>query len=156
TSADCLGNVIREGCASVVELAHGPTPPDARDPQRTWPEWPFLLRRYAVHGEGGMREFQVRTKRFSGRDGRVSALHATRVEVPDLAATGWRRTVEGEAIEMDVDMVLLAIGFAGVESADGLRAKLGVELSGRETIVAGAEGETAVPGVYAAGDCVRG
>ena len=45
--ADCLGNVIREGAVSVVEIAHGPTPPREREPLRTWPEWPTLMRSYA-------------------------------------------------------------------------------------------------------------
>ena len=73
TSADCLGNVIREGALSVVEIAHGPTPPREREPLRTWPEWPTLMRSYAAHEEGGEREWQVQTLALEGRDGHVAA-----------------------------------------------------------------------------------
>ena len=90
TSADCLGNVLREGCASVVEIAHGPTPPNERTPQRTWPEWPFLLRTYPAHEEGGEREWQLETYAIEGDAGRVQRLRARRVEFPGFAETGVR------------------------------------------------------------------
>ena len=90
TSADCLGNVLREGCASVVEIAHGPTPPSERNPQQTWPEWPFLLRTYPAHEEGGEREWQLATYALEGDAGRVQRLRARRVEFPGFAETGVR------------------------------------------------------------------
>jgi glutamate synthase (NADPH/NADH) small chain len=51
-------------------------------------------------------------------------------------------------------LVLVAIGFAGVED-DPVYRQLGVPLAAG-TVAAGPGGETGVPGVYAAGDCVRG
>jgi glutamate synthase (NADPH/NADH) small chain len=50
--------------------------------------------------------------------------------------------------------VLVAIGFAGVED-DPFYGRLGVDVTGG-TVAAGIGGETGVPGVFAAGDCVRG
>ena len=92
TGADCLGNALREGAASVTELAHGPTPPRERDPLRTWPEWPFLLRVYPAHKEGGEREWQVVDRRIRGRrPRRAAAGHARRV--PRFAERGERRPV---------------------------------------------------------------
>jgi glutamate synthase (NADPH) small chain len=158
TSADCLGNVLREGCASVVEIAHGPTPPSVRSPQRTWPEWPFLLRTYPAHEEGGEREWQLETYAIEGEDGRVRRLRARRVEFPGFAETGLRKPVPvpGGEVELDVDLVFVAIGFAGVETGDPLYGQLGVELSRRDTLPVDGTFATALPGVYAAGDCVRG
>src|SRR6476619_7529476 len=40
TSADCLGNALREGAAEVHEVGHGEMPPRQRHPQWTWPAWP--------------------------------------------------------------------------------------------------------------------
>jgi glutamate synthase (NADPH) small chain len=158
TSADCLGNVLREGCASVVEIAHGPTPPGQRDPQRTWPEWPFLLRTYPAHEEGGERQWQVETTALEGEDGRVRRLLARRVEFPGFAETGLRQPVPvaGGEVQLEIDLVLVAVGFTGVESDDPLYAQLGAELGPRQTVPVDESFATAVPGIYAAGDCVRG
>ena len=52
TSADCLGFATREGAASVQVLTHGPRPPEEPHPL-DWPDWPFVLRTYPAHEEGG-------------------------------------------------------------------------------------------------------
>jgi glutamate synthase (NADPH/NADH) small chain len=156
TSADCLGNVLREGCASVVEIAHGPTPPNERSPQRTWPEWPFLLRTYPAHEEGGEREWQLATVALEGDEGHVQRLRASRVEFPGFAETGIRRPVEIGEVVLEVDLVLVAIGFTGVDTGDPLYSQLGVELSARATVPVDASFATASQGLFAAGDCVRG
>src|ERR671917_98776 len=61
TSADCLGNSHREGCASVKVLTHGPKPPENPD-HLTWPDWPLILHTYPAHEEGGERGFSVAVK----------------------------------------------------------------------------------------------
>jgi len=158
TSADCLGNVLREGCASVVEIAHGPTPPNERNPQRTWPEWPFLLRTYPAHEEGGDREWQLETTAIEGDAGRVQRLRARRVEFPGFAETGLRKPVPVPAsdVTLAVALVLVAIGFTGTESDDPLYEQLGLELGARATVPVDSDFATPLPGVFAAGDCVRG
>jgi glutamate synthase (NADPH) small chain len=142
TGADCVGWAHRDGAASVVQLAHGKRPPETRDPVRTWPEWPWVLRTYPAHEEGGVREWLVETERLAGADGRVAELHGRRVDT-------------GEPFTIDADLVLLAIGFRGAEPSP-LLADLGIELGARGTIAARPGGATRVPGVFAAGDCVRG
>ena len=83
TSADCLGNAHREGCASVKVLTHGPRPPDTPD-HLTWPDWPFILHTYPAHEEGGERGFSVAVKGFSGSNGHVEKMHAVETErTPD-------------------------------------------------------------------------
>jgi glutamate synthase (NADPH) small chain len=156
TSADCLGNVLRESCASVVEIAHGPTPPAQRRPLKTWPEWPFVLRTYPAHEEGGEREWQLATYALEGDEGRVQRLRARRVEFPGFAETGVRTPVETGEVTLDVDLVLVAIGFTGVDTDDPIYAQLGLDLNPRATVPVDRSFATAAPGVYAAGDCVRG
>jgi glutamate synthase (NADPH/NADH) small chain len=156
TSADCLGNVIREGAISVVEIAHGPTPPREREPLRTWPEWPTLMRSYAAHEEGGERHWQVQTLALEGRDGHVAQLRAHRVDYPEWAESRSRRSVPVEDVLLEIDLVLLAIGFVGIEPGDGLAASLGVGVSARGTIQTDGGLGTGVENVFACGDCVRG
>jgi glutamate synthase (NADPH) small chain len=156
TSADCLGNVIREGAISVVEIAHGPTPPREREPLRTWPEWPTLMRSYAAHEEGGERQWQVQTLALEGSDGQIRSLRAHRVDYPDWAESRSRRSVPVEDVVLEIDLVLLAIGFVGIEPGDGLAASLGVGVSARGTIQTDGALATGVDNVFACGDCVRG
>ncbi len=158
TSADCLGNALREGATEVLEIAHGPTPPSERDPQRTWPEWPVVLRTYAAHHEGGEREWQFVTERLEGEDGRVRRLIGHRVDFPGYAETGVRQPVkvDGGEVVLDVDLVLLAIGFEGAEADDEAYRQAGVELGARGTVPVDARHATATPGVFACGDAVLG
>ena len=126
---------------------------------KTWPEWPFLLRTYPAHEEGGEREWQLATYALEGDDGRVQRLRARRVEFPGFAETGLRKPVPvpGGEVVLDVDLVFVAIGFTGVETGDPLYGQLGVELCARATRCPSTPSfATALDGVFAAGDCVRG
>ncbi len=157
TSADCLGNVIREGAIEVHEIAHGPTPPGEREPLKTWPEWPVVMRTYSAHQEGGTREWQFVTDRLEGEDGHVRRLVGHRVEFPGYAESGVRNPVpveDGEVV-LDVDLVLLAIGFTGTED-DAVFAQSGAVVGDRGTIDVDQWYATATPGVWACGDAVRG
>jgi glutamate synthase (NADPH/NADH) small chain len=158
TSADCLGCALREGATSVIEIAHGPQPPARRDPLRTWPEWPKLLRSYPAHGEGGDRRFAFVTTGLEGSNGQLQRLVGKRVEFAPTTPDEPRRAidVDGGRETLDVDLVLIAIGFTGPERADGLLDGLGVRFGSRGTVLAQPDGRTSVEGVYAAGDCVLG
>jgi glutamate synthase (NADPH/NADH) small chain len=66
------------------------------------------------------------------------------------------REVPGSEFELDADLVLLAMGFAGPVRA-GLLEGLGVELDPRGNVRADTRSfATSEPGVFAAGDCRRG
>jgi glutamate synthase (NADPH) small chain len=146
TSADCLGNALREGAASVHEIAHGPTPPRTREPLHTWPQWPALLRSYAAHQEGGERRWELEPIAFEGSEGRVMG-----VRVVPMAFTGrGPGRPAGDPVTLPADLVLLAVGFTGVER-DPLYEALGVRTTSGGTVPADAG-----PAVFAAGDCVRG
>jgi glutamate synthase (NADPH/NADH) small chain len=156
TSADCLGCALREGARTVTEIAHGPTPPAQRTPLRTWPDWPFLLRTYAAHQEGGTREWQCETTHLTGEEGTVRELHGRRLAFDGFDGVGARPDPRptGEHVTLPADLVLVAVGFTGVED-DPLYGQLGLHLRAG-TVSAGAGGETGIAGVHAAGDCVRG
>ena len=152
TGADCLGTAHRQGAASVTQLEILPRPPDARADSTPWPMWPLQFRTSSAHEEGGERLFSVNTECFLGDDeGRVRALRLTEVEFVE----GRFVPVEGTAVEIETDLVLLAMGFIGPERP-GLLDDLGVEIDGRGNVVRDAGWQTTVPGVFVCGDAGRG
>jgi glutamate synthase (NADPH/NADH) small chain len=64
--------------------------------------------------------------------------------------------VPGGDVTLDIDLVLVAVGFTGVESDDPLYGQLGFDLGERDTVPVDATYATTSDGVFAAGDCVRG
>jgi glutamate synthase (NADPH/NADH) small chain len=64
------------------------------------------------------------------------------------------REVPGTAEIVPADLVLLALGFTGPESA--LPRAFGCDLDPRGLVRTGEDKMTSVPGVFAAGDCARG
>ena len=156
TGADCLGTVHRQGALSVHQFELLPQPPGTRAASNPWPLWPLVLRTTSAHEEGGVRDYCISTKRFSGRNGRVEKLHAVRVEfVPAGNGRPQMREVPGSEFELGVDLVLLAMGFVGPEK-HGMLAQLRVALTERGTVAVDEHHMTSVPGVFAAGDMERG
>ncbi|TVT31052.1 glutamate synthase subunit beta, partial [Amycolatopsis rhizosphaerae] len=159
TGADCYGTATRQGALSVTQLDQYPMPPTTRDDDRSpWPTWPYILRTYPAHDEGGERLFGVAVKRFVGDDeGHVRAIELQHVRVTRDGETGVR-TVEpvGDEIEtIPADLVLLAIGFEGVERMR-LLDDLGLSLTQRGALSCGADWQTEAPGVFVCGDAHRG
>jgi glutamate synthase (NADPH/NADH) small chain len=154
TGADCLGTSHRQGARSVHQFELLPKPPDTRPSETPWPLWPMQLRTESSHEEGGIREWSVNTQRFSGDEqGNVKKLHGIRLEsTPDRKM----REVPGSEFELEVDLVLLAMGFLGPVQ-EGLIKDLGLELDNRQNIKADTNTyQTSVPNVFAAGDARRG
>ncbi len=118
TAADCLGVAHRQGAASVTQLDIYPTPPAERDPARDpWPTWPWLLRVYPAHEEGGERRFAVAVTAFvGGPDGRVRGVRIVEVDVDKR--DGQRIVTQKPGTErlLPADLVLLAIGFTGTDA----------------------------------------
>jgi len=156
TGADCLGTAHRQGAAAVRQLELLPRPPDERATDNPWPEWPRIFRVSSAHEEGGERLFAVSTQSFVGDDqGRVRALRAARVEA---VTSGGRTTftpVADSSVELPADLVLLAMGFTGPETAGPVR-QFGLRLTERGTVWRDANWMTSVPGVFTAGDMQRG
>jgi glutamate synthase (NADPH/NADH) small chain len=151
TGADCLGTCHRQKALSVHQFEILPRPPEERSPATPWPLWPMQLRSESSHEEGGIREWSVSTIGFSGDDsGHVRKLHAVRVGPPPNF-----EPIPGTEFSMDVDLVLLAMGFLGPVRRDVLE-PLGVELDPRGNVKTDENYMSSVPGVFAAGDARRG
>jgi len=156
TGADCLGTVHRQGALSVHQFEVLPKPPDKRTADNPWPQWPNIFRVSGAHEEGGDRVFSVSTQRFTGDDqGRVKQLHGNKVELVRQNGKMSFEPVPNSEFEMDVDLVLLAMGFLG-PVREGLLSDFGVKLSERGTVGRDERWMTNVPGVFTAGDMQRG
>jgi glutamate synthase (NADPH/NADH) small chain len=150
TGADCLGTSHRQRAASVHQFEIMPAPPAERAPSTPWPLWPLQLRVESSHEEGGQREWAAATTHFTGDDqGRVRQLHGVRVSEPPKF-----EPIPGTEFSMDVELVLLAMGFTG-PVRNGLIDQLGVELDSRGNVKTTGY-TTSVPAVFAAGDIRRG
>jgi glutamate synthase (NADPH/NADH) small chain len=161
TGTDCVGTAIRQGARSVRQLEIMPRPPETRAADNPWPEWPKVYKldygqeeAQALWGEDP-RRYSTTTRRFIGRNERV-----TGIEIADVswgtAADGRPelREVPGTTQVIPADLVLLAMGFTGPEAA--LPKAFGCEPDPRGNVRTGTDRMTSVPGVFAAGDCVRG
>lgn len=150
TGADCLGTSHRQGAKSVHQWEIMPKPPLERSPNTPWPLWPMQLRTESSHEEGGIRDWSVNSVKFTGdAAGNVKQLHAVRVGPPPKF-----EAVAGSEFTIDVDLVLLAMGFLGPVRG-GMIEQLGLSLDNRGNI-ATTNYMSSVDGVFAAGDMRRG
>jgi glutamate synthase (NADPH/NADH) small chain len=156
TGADCVGNAVREGARSVVQLELLVEPPAHRPDDRTpWPEWPMKYRlSYAMEEARklgvGEQDYAVATTSIAD-DGRgaVAALRIAQAQ-PDPPFT----PVAGTERELPTQLVLLAMGFLHPEPA--LLDQLGVEKDPRGNVKSIAPYTSSVEGVFPAGDARRG
>jgi glutamate synthase (NADPH/NADH) small chain len=157
TAADCLGVANRQGAASVTQLDIYPQPPDERDEARDpWPTWPWILRNYPAHEEGGDRAFAVAVREFVGDGaGRLRAVRIAEVRVERRDGRRVVSVVPGTERELPADLVLLAIGFDGTETGP-LLTQLGLRRTPSGTISCGPDWQTDAEGVFVAGDMHRG
>ncbi|MBC7895774.1 MAG: glutamate synthase subunit beta [Cytophagaceae bacterium] len=141
TGSDCVGTCHRQGARSVLQVEVLAQPPVSRDASTPWPLWPLQLRTSHAHLEGGQRQWEVRTTRIVGSGGKVRAVQAMRGA--------------GETVTLPADLVLLAMGFTGVEPSP-LYEVLGATLGPRATVPTDRTHATVTEGVFAAGDARRG
>jgi glutamate synthase (NADPH/NADH) small chain len=168
TGADCVGTAIRQKARSVTQIEILPKPREWNEPWNPqWPYWPNILRSSSSHAEGCERLWSINTIQFTGGyDPWVQKAHLNKVEwkedgrspaggaSPDAPRL---RPVEipGSEFELDVDLVLLALGFVHVEQGS-LIEQLGINLDQRGNIAVNEGYQTSEDGIFAAGDCHSG
>jgi glutamate synthase (NADPH) small chain len=156
TGSDCLGTALRQKAREVRQIELLPMPPLERAANNPWPQWPLVFRTSSSQEEGGERGFGLMTRALTGRAGQLLALEAVKVELQRDAMGGTRFVeVPGSEVTYPVDMVVLAMGFVGPETAP-MATQLGLELDARGNIRVDRHFATTAPGVFAAGDASRG
>jgi len=165
TGSDCVGTSLRQGAKNVYQFELLQEPPQERTENNPWPQWPKIFRVSSSHeeaneheGKDKITEFCVATKKFTGKEGKVSKIHGVKIEfgAPD-PKTGRpeMREVPGSEFEMDVELVLLAMGFVH-PIHEGMLVELGMKLDARGNVACDDKKMTSVDGVFVAGDMTRG
>jgi glutamate synthase (NADPH/NADH) small chain len=151
TGADCLGTSTRQGALSVTTLAIGKQPASERQPNQPWPTFPTLFEVSSAHEEFGERKYAASTVEFVGENGKVTGIKVAETEFVD----GKRLPKSGTERILPADLVLLALGFTGVEG-EQLEGQAEVELDRRGNVSRNSTYSTNQDGFFVAGDAGRG
>jgi glutamate synthase (NADPH/NADH) small chain len=164
TGTDCVGASLRQGCQSVIQFEILDRPPDVRQPDNPWPEWPKIFRvdygqeeAAAITGEDP-RIYAIMTQKFVGDEqGRVREIHT--IDIEWVSGNNGNRPVPKEIPGTErvwpAQLVLLSMGFLGPE--DRLPNAFDAQRDARSNVKAAyGEFSTNIPGVFAAGDMRRG
>ncbi len=164
TGADCVGTAIRRQARSVTQVEILPKPREWKEPWNPeWPFWPNILRSSTSHAEGCRRLWSINTVQFTGGyDPWVQKAYLNEVEwqPQEQGSSGVAprlRPVEvpGSEFELEVDLVLLALGFVHVDHRP-LVEDLNIALDERGNIAVDEQYQTSAEGIFAAGDCHSG
>lgn len=155
TGSDCVGTANRQGARRIHQFEILPKPPEGDNPDTPWPTWPVIYRSSSSHKEGCDRRWSILTKKLAGENGAVKKFHACEVTWIRDGEQYRFEEIPGSDFEMDVDLVLLSMGFLHV-AHPGLVTDLGVTLDGRGNIIRDGLHMTVVPGVFACGDAASG
>ena len=159
TGNDCIGTVLRQGCASVTALEMMPAPPVIRTAANPWPEWPKVLKTDYGHEEAiakfghDPRVFRTTVKELILRKGKLWKIRTVEVHFEK------GKLVETEGTEKIIPcgLLLIAAGFLGCEPYTA--EAFGVNLTARGNVET-AEGpdhyRTNIDKVFTAGDMHRG
>jgi glutamate synthase (NADPH/NADH) small chain len=145
TGADCLGVAHRQGAKCVVQIELLAKPPECRTPDYPWPKYPLLCKTTTSHEEGGIREWSVSTKKFSGENGQVEKLLCQRIA----------HETAGKEFEIEADLVILALGFLHPKK-EGLIEELKIKLDDSGNVKTDTNFMTSAKGIFSCGDMRRG
>ena len=163
TGADCVGTAVRQGAKEVYQIELLEKPPEDRSADNPWPEYPQTLKVNSSHKEAEkltgqemdqFRMWSVLSKEFIGdENGNVKKYRAKKIEwVKDETGEQKMKELDTE-IELDVDMVIIAIGFTGSKE-ESLIEELNIKTdSGR---IETNQYQTSNSQVFAAGDVRKG
>jgi len=163
TGTDCVGTAMRHKCKSLTQFEILPQPPDERQSDNPWPEWPKVYRLDYGQEEAKARfgadprRYLITPEKFVGNaNGHVKELHTIDVQwVKGDNGALFPKKIPGTEKVWKADLVLLAMGFLGPE--DTILNELGIERDPRSNAKAEySRFMTSVAGVFAAGDMRRG
>ena len=151
TGADCVGSVIRRGCLSVTQIELLPMPPEQRQDDNPWPQWPKILRTSSSHLEGVRRLWGLGTTRFDGDGDAVSSVVCEQLDWTDKT----RPVPVGQELGFPCELVLLSMGFVPDRNAPLIK-EFSLKTDRTGNIATDDSYRTSNPKVFAAGDAVSG
>ena len=156
TGSDCVGTSIRQKANSVTQIEILPKPPEKRSNNNPWPYWPDTLRTSSSHEEGCERRWSLNTKKLIGENGILKQAEIVKVQWDKDENGRWVMTeVPGTAEILDVDLVLLSMGFTQPVHI-GLLDNLDIEYDPRGNVMVNEKKQTSVDKIFAAGDVEKG
>ena len=154
TGSDCVGTSIRQKAEKVTQIEIMPKPPVDENSDTPWPAYPMILKTSSSHQEGCERHWSLATKRFIGKNGKLTGVEVVKVEwLKENGKTVMTETSKSEIIK--ADMVLLSMGFVSPVH-EGLLNQLGVEYDNRGNVKTILPYQSNIPKVFAAGDVTLG
>lgn len=155
TSVDCIAVAIRQGAKSITRFERSPKRALERQNDNPWPlkKDVFttdygLQEAIAVYGKDP-RAYQKLTKAFRGKNGKVNAVSAVDLEWSEENGEKVRKEVPQSQKEYEADLVLLAMGFSGID--ESARHAFGIHTDSRNRILTN-RFCTNMEHVYACGD----
>ena len=135
TGNDCVGTVLRQGCASVTELEMMPPAPTCRTAGNPWPEWPRTLRTdygqteaAAVQGKDP-RIYETTVKRIlTDGEHRITAIETVKLH---RTPEGRMEPVAGTEETLPCELLLIAAGFIGCDAKTAENFSLQADRRGR-------------------------
>ncbi len=151
TGSDCVGNSVRQGAASIMQIELMPKAPLERDETMPWPLYPRVFKMSSSQEEGCEMDFNVLSKDFIKDDeGKVTGINCVKIK---WEGRGFEE-IKGTEFVLKADLVLLAMGFLGPEQG-GVIEELSLETDERSNIKT-AGFATSTKGIFAAGDMRTG
>jgi glutamate synthase (NADPH/NADH) small chain len=157
TGSDCLGTSLRQGASHITTLQVLPKPPQSRSDNEPWPKYPMIERISSSQEEGEAKQKSdylwetTVTKLIGDENGQVKQAVLAKVEQVE----GRFQPTTGSETTIDVDLVLLSIGFRGPETKQ-LFGDLAVDLTERSLIKRSDDFQTSLERLFVCGDAGRG
>ncbi|MCD2501209.1 glutamate synthase subunit beta [Clostridium sp. NSJ-145] len=163
TGTDCVATALRQGAKSIMQLEITDKPPKSRSDNNPWPQWANIFKEdygqeeYVAKFGKDPRKYLTSVKELIGdENGNVKKAVITNVK--------WEKTEDNRVVPIlvensekliDVDLVLIAMGFLGSE--DYLAQVLEIELNNRGNIKADDKSyKTNKNNIFVCGDARRG
>ncbi len=128
-----MGTARRQGAKNIYQVEILLRPPEERPADNPWPEWPRTMRTSSSHEEGCERIWSATVTSLEG----PGAVKTARLSEVEWMNENGRRTFvpkPGGEFDLDVELVLLAMGFLHVEHGSLISA-LGIGTDGYGNIV---------------------
>ena len=158
TGNDCVGTVLRQGCASVIQVEMMPAPPETRTPANPWPEWPRTLR--TDYGQieartmqgGDPRVYETTVRRIlTDEQHRITAAETVKLQ---RTADGKTEPIPGSEQRIACDLMLIAAGFVGCD--EKTRMAFNLSADGRGRLMPDDQGHHLGGKLFSAGDMRTG
>lgn len=162
TGNDCVGTAIRHGCKNVTQLEIMPKPPEERQADNPWPEYPKTLKtdygqQEAIYVFGkDPRVYNTTVKEITtDENGALKSVITMKTHFVTDEKTGRKilSPIEDSREEIKAQMLIIAAGFIGCEEKTA--SVFGVEL-GKKNEILTTDYMTNIKGVFSAGDSKNG